>query len=157
MRLINYFKSLIPWFGAGYRLKIMLYKREFYRKHKLWFLASCLRAKMIKRYSCDIHQKAVVSPKINIMHTIGIVIGEGCVIEEDVTIYQGVCVGRAKINDNNYPVIKKRCVLYANSAILGGVVLEEGCVVGFGSLVKCNCPRKSIMVGIPARRIGNHD
>ena len=153
MKFFSYLKSLVPYYGSGFRFKVMLYKREFYRKHNLWFLASCLRAKFIKRYGFDINERASVSPKVNIMHPVGIVIGEGVIIEENVTIYQGVCLGRNKIDELGYPIVKKGTVLYAHSMVIGKVIIEENCVIGSYSLVKCNCDANSVFVGIPARKV----
>ena len=87
------------------------------------------------------------------MHTVGVVIGEGCVIEDGVVIYSGVCLGRKNINMDEYPVIEKNTVLCTGSIVLGNIIVGENCTIGANSLVLKDCLPNGIYVGCPAKRI----
>jgi len=51
-------------------------------------------------------------------------------------------------------IIKKHCIVGANSVILPGVTIGEGAVIGACSLVTRDCEPWSVNFGTPARRIG---
>jgi|APIni6443716594_1056825.scaffolds.fasta_scaffold516620_1 dTDP-4-amino-4,6-dideoxy-D-glucose acyltransferase len=50
-------------------------------------------------------------------------------------------------------LIRRHCIVGANSTILPGVTLNEGVAVGAHSLVVEDCSEWSIYAGVPARRI----
>ena len=73
----------------------------------------------------DIHPGARIGQRFFIDHGTGIVIGESCIIGDDVKIYQGVTLGalsvsRAEANRQRHPIIDDRVVIYSNATILGG-------------------------------------
>lgn len=52
-------------------------------------------------------------------------------------------------------VIEDDCWLAANSVILGGVTVREGCVIGAGAVVNKDTEPYGVYVGVPARRVGD--
>lgn len=89
----------------------------------------------------DIHPGAQIGRHFFIDHGTGVVIGETCVIGEQVKIYQGVTLGALsfpKDDEGNlirtskrHPTIEDRVVIYANSTILGGnTVVGHDSVIG---------------------------
>lgn len=73
----------------------------------------------------DIHPGASIGKRFFIDHGTGIVIGESCVIGEDVKLYQGVTLGalsvaKSEANKQRHPIIEDRVVIYSNATILGG-------------------------------------
>ena len=50
-------------------------------------------------------------------------------------------------------VIKDNCWIASNVTICGGVTIEEGCVIGAGSVVTRNIPKNSFAAGNPCRVI----
>ncbi|NRA15623.1 MAG: acyltransferase [Oceanospirillaceae bacterium] len=66
----------------------------------------------------------------------------GCVIKD-----QGYRHGEIKIGDD--------CWIAGGSFILSGVQVEAGCVIGANSVVNKSMPRNAIIVGSPAKIIGN--
>ncbi len=108
IRMNSVLRAFIPVYGASTRFRLYLRLREFYRKHNMDFLATCLKVHLQKNYGCELSIHAEISPKAAFMHTVGIVIGEGVVVEDGVVFYSGVVLGRKNINDSNdYPTIKK--------------------------------------------------
>lgn len=50
-------------------------------------------------------------------------------------------------------VIKDGCWIGANVTILPGTIIEEGCVIAAGSVVKGVCKINSLYAGVPAKKI----
>ena len=94
----------------------------------------------------DIHPGATIGKHFFIDHGTGVVIGETCVIGDNVKLYQGVTLGAKSFQldeDGNpvkgvkrHPNIEDDVVIYAGATILGGdVTVGRGCVVGGNSWV----------------------
>lgn len=84
----------------------------------------------------DIHPGAQIGRHFFIDHGTGIVIGETCVIGDNVKIYQGVTLGALSVSKDlaqtrRHPTIQDNVVLYAGSTILGGeTVVGHDSVIG---------------------------
>lgn len=88
----------------------------------------------------DIHPGARIGNKFFIDHGTGVVIGETCVIEDNVKIYQGVTLGAISLknasalkNVKRHPTILSDVTIYANASILGGDT-----IIGRGSTISAN-------------------
>ena len=84
-------------------------------------------------------------------HPVGVVIGEGSVIGTDVTIYQGVTLGRASHEVDAYPTIDDGAVIYAGATLLGPIRIGRNAVVAAHSVVLSDVPDFATVVGAPAR------
>ena len=78
-------------------------------------------------------------------HPVGIVIGEGCSIGENATIYQHVTIGRRSRNDPRYPVIGGNVVLYPGAVIIGPVRIGKFARVGANQVVSLDLPDGSVV------------
>ncbi len=84
----------------------------------------------------DIHPGASIGESFFIDHGTGVVIGETCVIGNNVKIYQGVTLGALSVKKNlmdkkRHPTIEDDVTIYANATILGGeTVIGKGCIIG---------------------------
>lgn len=84
----------------------------------------------------DIHPGATIGESFFIDHGTGVVIGETCVIGNNVKIYQGVTLGALSVKKNlqdkkRHPTIEDDVTIYANATILGGsTVIGKGSVIG---------------------------
>lgn len=84
----------------------------------------------------DIHPGATIGESFFIDHGTGVVIGETCIIGNNVKIYQGVTLGALSVKKNlqdkkRHPTIEDDVTIYANATILGGnTVIGKGSVIG---------------------------
>ncbi len=64
----------------------------------------------------------------------------------------------SQFGDNFAPIIiKDNCFVGAGVIIMPGVVLDEYTIVGAGSVVTKSFPPRSVIVGVPAKRIMSYD
>jgi serine O-acetyltransferase len=92
------------------------------------------------RTGIDIHPGARIGPRVFIDHGTGVVIGETCVIGENVRIYQGVTLGARNFprddrgtlvrGTKRHPDIDDGVTIYSGASILGPVRVGSGSVVG---------------------------
>ncbi|OIQ41782.1 MAG: serine acetyltransferase [Bacteroidetes bacterium MedPE-SWsnd-G1] len=109
--------------------------------HELYKMNVPLIPRLMSEYAhgvtgVDIHPGATIGDSFFIDHATGIVIGETCIIEENVKIYQGVTLGALQVkkslqNTKRHPTVEKNVIIYANATILGGdTVIGENSIVG---------------------------
>jgi serine O-acetyltransferase len=88
----------------------------------------------------DIHPGATIGKSFFMDHGTGTVIGETCVIGDNVRVYQGVTLGAKsfpKGEDDRlikglprHPVVEDDVIIYAGATILGRVSIGKGSVIG---------------------------
>lgn len=99
----------------------------------------------------DIHPGASIGESFFIDHGTGVVIGETCVIGNNVKIYQGVTLGALSVkktlqNKKRHPTIEDDVTIYANATILGGeTVIGRGSTIGGNTWVTESVPAGSVI------------
>ncbi len=84
----------------------------------------------------DINPGASIGQPFFIDHGTGVVIGETCIIGNNVKLYQGVTLGalavrKADAKSKRHPTIEDNVVIYANSTILGGdTIIGHDSIIG---------------------------
>ena len=88
-------------------------------------------------------------------HATGIVIGETSVVEDDVSIFQGVTLGgTGKITGDRHPKVRKGVLISAGAKIIGNVEIGEGAKVAAGSVVLEDVEANTTVAGVPAIAMG---
>ena len=121
-------------------------------KRNLLFLARSVS--QVSRFftGIEIHPGAVIGRRLFIDHGMGIVIGETCVIGDDVTIYQGVTLGgTGKEKGKRHPTLQDNVLVATGAKVLGSIIIGENSKVGAGSVVLEDVPTDSTVVGIPGK------
>ena len=115
--------------------------------------------------NCVIGEGVYIGPNV--------IIGNNCKIQNHSLIYEGVCIesdvflGPNTVTTNDiFPEIgkewsisktlfKKGCSVGANSTIVCGITLNEGCLIGAGSVVTKNIGENMVAYGNPVKEIYN--
>lgn len=146
--------------------QVLLYLKGFmalqgYRAaHWLWqhnrhSLAVYLQSRISETFDVDIHPAARVGCGVMLDHASGIVIGETSVVEDNVSILQGVTLGgTGKECGDRHPKIRAGVLIGAGAKILGNIVIGEGAKVGAGSVVLKAVAPHTTVAGVPAKQIG---
>ncbi len=125
---------------------------HFFFKNKLFFIARAIS--QISRFftGIEVHPGAVIGRRFFIDHGMGVVIGETCIIGDDVTIYQGVTLGgTGKERGKRHPTLEDGVLVATGAKVLGSIVIGAHSKVGAGSVVLKNVPQNSTVVGIPGK------
>ena len=98
----------------------------------------------------DIHPGATIGDYFTIDHGTGVVIGETAVIGRNVKMYQGVTLGAKSfpLDENGNPIkgidrhphIGNDVIIYANSTILGNIMVGDGAVIGGNLWIDADVP-----------------
>ncbi|MBA4394517.1 MAG: serine acetyltransferase [Desulfobacca sp.] len=137
--------------------------------HELFIQEIPLLPRMMSEYAhsitgMDIHPGARIGQHFFIDHGTGVVIGETCLIGEQVRLYQGVTLGALSLpmeeqgemlrKIKRHPTIEDRVTIYAGATILGGET-----IIGAGSVIGGNVwlthsvpPGTTVMIETPKLR-----
>ena len=100
----------------------------------------------------EIHPSAKIGRGLFIDHGMGVVIGETAVIEEHVTLFQGVTLGgTGKKRGKRHPTIQRNVVIGAGAKVLGDITIGHDSMIGANAVVVRNVPPHSTVVGVPGR------
>ncbi|KAK6924560.1 Serine acetyltransferase, N-terminal, partial [Dillenia turbinata] len=131
--------------------------------HALWnqgrqVLALALQSRISEVFGVDIHPAARIGEGILLDHATGVVIGETAVVENRVSLMQGVTLGgTGKELGDRHPKVGQGALIGASATILGNITIGQGAMVAAGSLVMKDVPPHGVVAGIPARFIGYMD
>lgn len=100
----------------------------------------------------EIHPGAQIGNRFFIDHGMGIVIGETCVIGDDVVVYQGVTLGgTGKEKGKRHPTIGNNVVIGAGAKVLGSFSVGSNSRIGSNAVVLREVPANSTVVGNPGK------
>lgn len=131
--------------------------------HYLWqqgrqALAIYLQNEVSVAFDVDIHPAARIGCGIMLDHATGIVVGETSVIENDVSILQGVTLGgTGKEHGDRHPKIREGVMIGAGAKILGNIEIGRYSKIGANSVVLQAVPEYATAAGVPARIIGHSE
>lgn len=130
----------------AYRISHFLWKRN--RRP----LAYHLQSRINERFGIDIHPAAQIGKGMTIDHGTAIVIGETCIIEDNVSLFQGVTLGgTGKSEGQRHPIIRYGAMIGAGANILGRLEVGAYARIGAASVVLEDIPAYATAVGNPAR------
>jgi len=118
-------------------------------------LALYLQSRASEVFQVDIHPNAAIGRGIFLDHATGVVVGETAVIEDDVSILQGVTLGgTGKESGDRHPKIRRGVLIGAGAKILGNIEVGRCARIAAGSVVLKSVPRNVTVAGVPARVVG---
>jgi serine O-acetyltransferase len=114
-----------------------------------------LQARASEIFQVDIHPRVPVGRGVFFDHGTGIVIGETAVIDDDVSILQGVTLGgTGKETGDRHPKIRRGVLIGAGANILGNIEVGHCARVAAGSVVLKPVPPRMTVAGVPAKIVG---
>ncbi|HSG59980.1 MAG TPA: serine O-acetyltransferase [Pseudomonadales bacterium] len=128
--------------------------------HWLWrndrqSLALFFQNRISMVFGVDVHPAARIGHGIMFDHATGLVIGETCVIGNNVSIMQSVTLGgTGKEHGDRHPKVGDGVLISCGAKILGNIKIGEGAKVGAGSVVLDEVPPHSTVAGVPAKIVG---
>lgn len=128
---------------------------RLYHKGGFWRLISLfIHKRNRKRFPCEIYPHVKIEGRLIIPHCVGIVVGKTAELGDGTKIMPNVVIG-AKYSCKQNILGKKRrharigrnCFIGANAVILGDIEIGDNVLIGAGSIVTCNVPADSVVVG----------
>ena len=147
-------------------LSVVLYLKGFQSiqvhrlAHYLWRnercnLATFVQSRNAEVFAVDIHPGCRLGRGIMFDHATGIVIGETCVIDDDVSILQHVTLGgTGNEQGDRHPKVRSGVLISAGAKVLGNIEIGCGAKIGAGSVVLNDVRPHTTVVGVPAREVG---
>ena len=106
-------------------------------------------------FQVDIHPRVRCGKGIFFDHATGIVIGGTAVVEDDVSILQGVTLGgTGKESGDRHPKIRHGVLIGAGAKVLGNIEIASCSRVAAGSVVLQDVPAHTTVAGVPAKIVG---
>lgn len=100
----------------------------------------------------EIHPGATIGEGCFIDHGMGVVIGETAILDNNVTLYQGVTLGgTGKERGKRHPTLGSNVVVGAGAKVLGNITIGDNVQIGSNAVVIRDVPADSTVVGIPGR------
>lgn len=128
--------------------------------HWLWSqgrqdFALYLQSRSSDTFQTDIHPAAKLGRGIFLDHATGLVVGATAVVEDDVSILQGVTLGgTGKERGDRHPKIRHGVLIGAGAKILGNIEVGHCARIAAGSVVLKPVPANATVAGVPAKVIG---
>ena len=118
-------------------------------------LAFYLQSRSSEIFQTDINPEARIGSGVFLDHATGLVVGQTAVIEDDVSILQGVTLGgTGKANGDRHPKIRRGVLIGAGAKILGNIEIGQCARVAAGSVVLKDVPKNVTVAGVPAKIVG---
>lgn len=128
--------------------------------HRLWQIgrkdfAYYLQSRLSMLASIDLHPAARIGKGIFVDHGHDVVVGETCVIEDNVSIMQGVTLGgTGKESGDRHPKIRWGVLIGAGAKVLGNIEIGHCSRVAACSVVLHSVPANTTVAGVPAKVVG---
>ena len=117
-------------------------------------LAHYFQSRTSEVYGVDIHPAAKLGKGIMIDHGTGVVIGETSVVDDNVSIFQGVTLGgTGKEEGDRHPKVREGVLLSTSSTVLGNVEIGKNAKVAAGSVVLNDVKEYTTVAGVPAKKV----
>ncbi len=153
-------RLFIVYYFYSPRFRVLLNHRlgKYFSESKNIFIrqiGNYYKSRLVTKRNCDISYKAIIGKNLKMPHPIGIVIGDGVIIKDNVMVFQQVTFGsHGRENEEmKYPVIESGVKIYSGAKIIGGITIGENAVIGANSVVNVDVPANATAVGIPCKII----
>jgi serine O-acetyltransferase len=142
-------------FLKGYQALATHRSAHWFWMHDRRMLALHLQSRSAEVFGVDIHPAARFGRGVFIDHATGVVVGETAVVDDDVSMLQGVTLGgTGKETGDRHPKIRQGVLISAGAKVLGNIEIGAYAKIGAGSVVLENVPPGCTVAGVPAKLVG---
>lgn len=121
--------------------------------NKEYFIARTISEYAHSLTGIDINPGASIGENFFIDHGTGIVIGETCIIGNNVKLYQGVTLGALSLKDGRelknkkrHPTIEDNVTIYSGASIFGGdTIIGKNTIIGSNVFITKSVPSNSLI------------
>ena len=153
---ITVWKSWKLCFTESRVLAVVLFRiaQYLWSKKIIWRFAPIMKRlnEILTGFEC--HLEATIGGGLFLAHTQNIVVGQGVIIDEDVTLYNGVTLGAVAAGkgaeQRRYPHLLEGAIVYSGAKVLGPIIIGRKCVIGANAVVLQDVPDGCVAVGVPA-------
>ena len=139
LRLGSYFKS-----NNNAVSRILFYVTKVYYKH------------IEHKTGIQVPIGTQIGEGLKFFHHGCIIVAQSAVIGKNVSIHQGVTIGRAFAGKYaGVPVIGDSVVIFSGAKIIGNVKVGNGAVIGANAVVTKDVPENAVVAGAPAKIISD--
>lgn len=132
---------------------ILVYRiAHFLHSHNVPIIPRIMSEYIHGKTGIDIHPGAQIGDSFFIDHGTGVVIGETCIIGNNVKLYQGVTLGalsvkKEMVDKKRHPTIEDDVTIYSGATILGGkTVIGKGSTIGGNVWLTQSVPANSTTI-----------
>lgn len=126
------------WFRLwSYFVRTNKFNLRKYAKIKVYYLN--------QKYTTDINPAAKIGPGLRLAHIRAIVVREGAIIGNNVTICQGVTIGIKNNLDPGVIRIGDNVMVGANSCLIGNLQIGNNVTIGAMSLINKDIPDNTVV------------
>lgn len=125
---------------------------NFFYKRNMFFMARFISEFAKRRTGIEIHPGAKIGKGLFIDHGTGVVIGETCVIGNNVVMFHGVTLGGTgnEKTKKRHPTICDNVFIGSGAKVLGNITIGENSKVGANAVVLKSVPSNTTVVGVPS-------
>lgn len=143
-------EEVIFCYPGFYAISVYRLAHELYRQN-VPLIPRIMTEHAHSKTGIDINSGAIIGENFFIDHGTGIVIGETCVIGNNVKLYQGVTLGALSTRGGQqlagvrrHPTVEDNVTIYAGATILGGeTVIGENSVIGGNCFITKPIPKNT--------------
>lgn len=125
--------------------------------HWLWSsgerdFALYLQSRSSDVFQTDIHPAVSIGRGVFLDHATGLVVGETSVIEDNVSLLQGVTLGgTGKESGDRHPKIRQGAMIGAGAKVLGNIEVGVNARIAAGAIVLRSVAANTTVAGVPSR------
>jgi serine O-acetyltransferase len=152
-RLLRPLCRLVMW-AAGTNWHAIRFYRLSHRLHRSGWPepAAAIRSLARALTGVDIAPGARIGEGFNLLHGgMGVVIGQGAVIGNDVMILPQVTIGAGSLDEPASGTIGDRVWISTGAKVLGPITVGHDAVIGANAVVVDDVPPWAVVVGVPAK------
>ncbi|MDT4939643.1 MAG: serine O-acetyltransferase [Pseudonocardiales bacterium] len=123
-------------------------------------LAYLLRTIGVVLFSADFVPGMRIGRGLYLPHPMGVTMGGGLRVGENVTILQGVTFGTRHPDGSvaqEFATIGDGAIICTNAVLVGGVRVGDNAQVGANSVVLSDVADNAVVLGVPARQVGTRE